>query len=343
MNISAFGRCAAGLLAGAAVLFAVAATHALGAGDGPVGDWNSSLNTFSTAGKGEPILNGCKESTLLSHKGKGCLTHMWFGGEWAGYEKTRIRVYVDGETTPSIDMELGMGHGVGFGDSEGPWGNSRMGETGAASGIYNTYRIPYGVGIRVTAQRSRESPDGGAFWWIIRGTDGLRVVLGDVRLPANARLKLYKITDVTAKPLEELTMCDVKGTGALYEVAIAAQGLTDTVSWHALSFMEGCIRAYFNGSPSPQILSSGYEDYFTGTYYFQKGRFANSLAGVTHLDPATRTVSAYRFHDEDPIFFQKGIRLTCRNGDTEHAAKEGPAVGGPPATQFTTYAWVYQW
>ena len=341
MITSSLGRRVLGFFAGAAVLAAVAATQALGAGS--VADWNSSLNTFSTTGKGEPILNGYKEVDLLRHTGTGCLTHMWFGGEWPGYEKTRIRVYVDGEKTPSIDMELGMGHGVGFADSEGPWGSSRMGKTGNAGGLYNTYRIPYGRSIRVTAQRSQASPDGDPFWWIVRGTDGLRVVLGDVRLPERARLKLYKINDYTAKPLEELTMCDVKGPGALYEVAIAGHGLTDTGGWHALSFMEGCIRAYFNGSPDPELLSSGYEDYFTGTYYFQKGRFANSLAGVTHLDPATRSVSAYRFHDEDPIFFQKGLRLTCRNGDTEHGTKEGSAWGGPPSSTFTTYAWVYQW
>ena len=337
MRFASLGRRLAPMFA-AALLSAVTAACAA-----PVADWNSSLNTFSTAGKGEPILNGYKEVTLLDHRGKGCLTHMWFGGEWPGYEKTRLRVYVDGEAAPSIDMELGMGHGVGFADQEAPWGSSRMGKTGGAGGLYNTYRIPYGTRIRVTAQRAKASPDGAPFWWILRGTDGLRVVLGDVRLPEQARLKLYTHDDVTAQPLEELTMCDVKGPGALYEVAIAAHGLTDTGGWHALSFMEGCIRAYFNGSPDPALLSSGYEDYFTGTYYFQKGRYANSLAGVTHLDPADRSVSAYRFHDEDPIFFQKGLRLTCRNGDTEHATKEGAAWGGPPATTFTTYAWVYQW
>jgi hypothetical protein len=36
---------------------------------------------------------------------------MWFGGNWPGYEPTRIRVYVDGEENPSIEMELGLGHG----------------------------------------------------------------------------------------------------------------------------------------------------------------------------------------------------------------------------------------
>ena len=337
MHIASLRRSLAALFA-VAVLITVRVAYAA-----PAIDWDSSLNTFSTAGKGESVLNGYHEVTLLDHQGRGCLTHMWFGGEWSGYEKTRIRVYVDGETKPSIDMELGMGHGVGFADQEAPWGSKRVGKTGNAGGIYNTYRIPYGTRVRVTAQRAKESPDGAPFWWIVRGTDGLRVVLGDVRLPERARLKLYKIDNVTAQPLQELTMCDVKGSGALYQVAIAAHGLTDTGGWHSLSFMEGCIRAYFNGSTVPELLSSGFEDYFTGTYYFQKGLYANSLAGVTHLDANNRSVSAYRFHDDDPVFFQKGLRLTCRDGDTEHATPSGPAWGGPPATTFTTYAWVYQW
>ena len=74
------------------------------------------LKTFSAAGKEATVLNGYKEAELIAHDGRGCLTHMWFGGDWTGYEKTRIRIYVDGDKTPSIDMQLGLGHGVGFGD-----------------------------------------------------------------------------------------------------------------------------------------------------------------------------------------------------------------------------------
>jgi hypothetical protein len=43
-------------------------------------------------GKQVDVLNGYKEAELLSRKGKGCLTHMWFGGNWSGYEKTHIPV-----------------------------------------------------------------------------------------------------------------------------------------------------------------------------------------------------------------------------------------------------------
>jgi len=121
------------------------------------------LKTFCAIGKERPDLNGYKEAELLRHEGMGCLTHMWFGGDWPGYDKTTLRVYVDGEEQPSIEMELGLGHGVGFGDTTAPWGSEKMGKTGHPSGLYNTYKIPFGKSIRITAQRAKDSPDSAPF------------------------------------------------------------------------------------------------------------------------------------------------------------------------------------
>ena len=59
----------------------------------------SALETFGTIGKEVNVLDGYQEAELLCETGRGCLTHMWFGGDWPLFEKTRIRVYVDGETT----------------------------------------------------------------------------------------------------------------------------------------------------------------------------------------------------------------------------------------------------
>ncbi len=306
-------------------------------------DQTSGLKTFSSIGKGSAALDGYKEAELLVHEGKGCLTHMWFGGDWPGYEKTRIRVYVDGEKQASIDMELGMGHGQGFGNDPGPWGGSKFGKTGQPSGIYNSYRIPFGKTVRVTAQRDKNCPSPAPFWWIVRGTENLSVSLGGVKLPENARLKLITHENFRAKPLEEFDLCDLKGSGALYQVTIAAKGLELREDWKSLSFLEACMRGYFDGSSTPTLLSSGLEDYFLGTYYFNKGKYANDLAGLTHFDPKERSFSAYRFHDDDPIFFKSGFRLTCRCGETEDGSKNGKMMGDPPPTEYSTYAWVYTW
>ncbi|MFN7997008.1 MAG: DUF2961 domain-containing protein [Bryobacteraceae bacterium] len=299
----------------------------------------SSLNadvgrSFGTAGKEKTVLKAGVEAELFRHAGKGFLTHMWFGGDFKDYGLTRIRVYVDGEREASIDMELMMGHGIGFQDEGAPWGIERIGKTGQPSGIYNTYRIPFGAGVRLTAQRAgnREEKETPPFWWIIRGIENVPLEIGGVRLPENARLKLYKAIHQTVKPLETLTMCHTTKSGLLYMVTIAAKSGN-------FCFLESCIRAYMGGSTSPMLLSSGMEDYFLGTYYFNRGRYYNPVAGVTHLVPDAE-LSAYRFHERDPILFNNGLRLTLRDGEES----DGNVYGCMPKdTDFTTYAWVYEW
>jgi len=151
------------------------------------------LNTFGTMGKELRVLKKGEETELFTYEGKGCITHMRFGGSFKGVEYTDIRIYVDGEEKASIDMELFLGHGIGFGDNYAPWGTERMGNTGGNSGIYNTYKIPFGSHISITAQLATNAEENPQFWWIIRGTENLPIEFSSVRLPEKARLKLYKL------------------------------------------------------------------------------------------------------------------------------------------------------
>lgn len=312
-------------------------TFALSASMLQAGD-TKRLSPIGTMGKGERALEGGVEAVLFEHEGKGCLTHFWFGGNFKGVEDTRIRYYVDGEETPSIDMDLYMGHGIGFNDNHAPWATKHIGKVGKRNGIYNNYRIPFGKSIRVTAQRSAEADDNPQIWWIIRGVKNGRVQLGGVDLPKGARLKLYRNENFEAKPLEEFDLCNVEGRGAVFKVAIAAKSTS-------LTYLEACIRAYLGGSEEPLFISSGLEDYFLGTYYFDTGRFYADMAGLTHFDrKENKSFSAYRFHDEDPIYFQDGLRLTNRCGETEHGETESQqGYLNPPRTTYTTYTWVYEW
>ncbi|MFC2123580.1 DUF2961 domain-containing protein [Bacteroidota bacterium] len=297
------------------------------------------LKTFGTMGKEQNILKKDVEAELFSYKGKGCLTHMWFGGSFKGVEYTRIRIYVDGEKDASIDMELFLGHGIGFGDNYAPWGTERMGNIGGNSGIYNTYKIPFGKSIRITAQLAPEAEEDKEFWWIFRGSENLPIEYSGVKLPDKARVKLYKLENHVAKPLEEFSMCDIEGKGMVYQVTMAAKGLRKSGHWKDLSYMEACVRAYMGNSKDPLFLSSGLEDYFLGTYYFNKGRYNNMLAGLTHFDKKENEFSAYRLHEDDPVFFQNGLRLTNRCGEMIG----NKVFHDPPETIYTTYVWVYEW
>jgi hypothetical protein len=292
------------------------------------------LKTFGTAGK-EGTLYPDREVVLFQHEGAGCLTQMWVGGNWPGYDRTRIRYYVDGEAQPSIDMELFLGHGIGWGDAAAPWGSARLGKTGHPSGLYNTYRIPFGKSIRVTGQLGAGVEKPQVFWWIIRGVENFPVYLGNLRLPESARLRLEVRNDVALAPLEMFDICQSSRPGALYQVTLA-------VASKNFNFLEAVLRAYLDGASEPLLLSSGTEDYFLGTYYFNRGMYHFPLAGLTHKseDPnGTCRFSAYRFHDEDPIIFQKGFRLAWRNGDE----KDGKPYGSPQPSRATSYVWLYEW
>lgn len=300
------------------------------------GDETAGQQTFSAMGKEVSILEAGKEVELFRRAGKGCLTHMWFAMD----ERVRIRIYVDGETTPSIDMAMDMGHGYAFGSPPEPWGVPQMGRLG---GVYNNYRIPFGKGVRVTVLPTTkvfDSVNRQLAWWIIRGTEGLPVTVGGVKLPDSARLRLHRLDNYRAKPLEEFAICNTKGAGALYQVTVAAQGEKKSGTWEDQSYQEGCVRAYMSGSKEPTFLSSGLEDYFVSSGYFHHRKlFQTPVSGLTHIDVEKNRFSAYRFHDQDPVFFRDGLRLTMRCGE-----KIGDRVfHDAPAATYTVYTWVYHW
>jgi len=292
------------------------------------------LETFGTAGK-EGMLYPDREVALFQHEGAGCLTQMWFGGDWPGYDRTRIRFYVDGEIKASIDMELFLGHGIGWGDPAAPWGSARLGKSGHPSGLYNTYRVPFGKSIRVTGQLGAGVEKPQMFWWIIRGVENLPLFLGNIHLPDNARLRLEVRDQVELEPLQILDICHSSRAGALYQVTLA-------VASKNFNFLEAVLRAYLDGAQEPLLLSSGTEDYFLGTYYFNRGMYHFPIAGLTHKDQdadGTCRFSAYRFHEDDPIIFQKGFRLAWRNGEE----KDGKPYGTPQHSRATSYVWLYEW
>jgi hypothetical protein len=138
-------------------------------------------------------------------------------------------------------------------------------------------------------------------------------------------------------------MCNVQGNGAVFLVSIAAKGYgvhrNPNDFYKNLSYLEAILRAYIGGNTEPLLLSSGLEDYFLGTYYFNRGRYYNDIAGLTHLEPAAGEFSAYRFHDEDPLFFEDGLRLTNKVGESIGDR----IIGTPDRTRYTTYVWLYQW
>jgi hypothetical protein len=223
----------------------------------------------------------------------------------AGWELAVLRVYVDGETSASINVTLlelanvgrfapdGQAAG-GKNGSAAPWGVGLFGHTAKDGGVYSTMRIPFGSSVRTTIESG--VPAEGIFWMIVRGTEAYPVVLGDLQLPAAARLRLYRF-NATTQPKQLVTLASVpKGmAGAVLNVKFDAAGRGGTAdgTFHqnaqqqldartgagsgsrggVLDYLEACMRAQFDGSDEVTFLSSGAEDCESVLPSFSSRRF----------------------------------------------------------------------
>ena len=212
------------------------------------------MNLFGTMGK-ERVLTPGRELTLFEEGGSGTLTHMWFGGSWPGWGNTRIRVYVDGEQQAGIDMGLFMGHGIGWNDDDAPWGTNRIGKTGHPSGVYNTYKIPFGNRVKVTAELASEVHQPQTFWWIVRGVTNYAAYVGHIALPASARLRLHRKENFRAKPLQEVEILNTERNGLLYAVTLAAASGN-------FNYLEACMPRVSKRSQRPDLVVLGHRGLF---------------------------------------------------------------------------------
>ncbi len=222
------------------------------------------LESFSTMGKQSEILHSGNEEVLYVKKGKGLLHHMWFGGGFKGIENTVIRIYVDGENKPSIEMKMSEGFANAYHSDNHFQSSSIIGKTGRKGGVYNTFKIPFGEKIEITAQNKYMSGiEGGYFWWILRGTTNMPLTINGVTLPENTRMKLYKVEDKLVNAYAEFDLCDTKKDGLLYMVYMQGEAAEPNKiykeEWHKLSFLEACMRAYVGGAKEP---------YYKGFCYF---------------------------------------------------------------------------
>ena len=317
----------------------------------------AAYSTFS-AGISQGVLDA-SEQVLLEHvvvntSGLGAtLTYFWITGD-APVAEALVRVYVDGEAAPSLTFEPAKAVGIGFLNTSHapasdlpPWGTRWVGSLGR-NAYHTTLRAPFSASLRVTLQAG--TAGGCALWAQARGAEGLALdhIIEGMTLPPSARLRLQVRERVPYAPLEPMVVADVpKGTsGAVF--------LT-TVWWDSASpnTIEGCWRAYTpRDAPWPgMVLSTGWEDYYGASWGFIAGSFTTQLSGNTHwTTPENLRVSTYRFHDLDPLFFNDGLLLVQRNGETVDAEgykcrleSGGAPKGNPGNTTFSAYAWYYTW
>jgi len=274
----------------------------------------------------------------------GVMTHFWATAMTGVLESSIIRYYIDNEDTPSIEFVPPIACGSAIDETSAPWGTKWFGKGAKDGSWFHNFRIPFQKEVRVTAQNTKGSY--GGFYMIVRGAPDLPLQVGDYKIPPTAKLLLQKIEGLY-QPLDWINIVDVpQGNGLFFMHTLY-------VASNNLNFLEGCYHSYvpYNQAFPGTVVSTGTEDYFDSGWYFNAGGFRFPVAGMTHLvaNDNMAIVSAYRFHETDPMPFDAGMRFVWRNGDTVDPSgrkcytNKGAVVGSPGRSNVTSYAWVYVW
>lgn len=261
------------------------------------------MKSFSHAQKNGHCIAGQEIAIFQRNESvPGVVTEQWFTGENCFNNASLIRYYIDGDVAPSIEGYLYMMHGIGFYNltAATPWGTKWIGHLAAGGGLYNTMRVPYQKNILVTLQPIKS----GFFWFILRGMENYPVVIGDVQLPTNARLKLDKIDKKTYPSFQFVTLASSAKNALLFMVNVAGESKD-------FNYLEGCFRTLEGNKTEPQYLSSGTEDFFMSAYYYNKGAYHTDHAGLTYFK-LPGTMSAYKIFADDPVVLRNGFRLFWR-------------------------------
>lgn len=247
--------------------------------------------------------------TIAEINGSGAIQHIWITVHPTWWRRLVLRIYWDGEPTPSVEVPLGDFFANGW--------CTRCNITSLAiavnpAGGFNSYwEMPFRQGARITVENLWDEPAGGFFYQI---TYTLTEVPADVGYFHAQWRRSNPLPYKTVHTLLE----GVRGQGQ-YVGTYLAWGVNNNGWWG-----EGEIKFYLDGDQDfPTICGTGTEDYFGGAWNFehpqgQYGQFSSPYSGMPQvikpdgLYVSNQRFGLYRWHITDPIRFQDDLRVTIQ-------------------------------
>jgi hypothetical protein len=249
-------------------------------------------------------------ATLADVEGPGSISQMWITSDLAQFRALVLRMYWDGEETPSVEAPLGdffaMGH-----DGAHHTVSSAPITVAPRRGLNCFWPMPFRRHARMTL--TNEGPlDANIVAYAIL------YQLGPVPDEAGYFHAQWRRSLTTREHPEHTILDGVKGRGVYVGTYIA---------WTALSrgwWGEGEVKFFLDGDrESPTIASTGTEDYFGGAWCFYRSmedrreqEYSSPYLGMPLAridDPAgPRLFSLYRWHVMDPIGFSEDLKVTVQ-------------------------------
>jgi len=296
--------------------------------------------------------------TLGEIEGAGCVKHIWctmlaLPDEPHDLRSTLLRIFWDGEQTPSVEVPLGDFFGIGFGLRRNfvslPLQMSP--EDGRSMNCW--FPMPFATGARFEVENQganarifyyyidwEEHPHADpelarfhAWWNRVNPSKGLGVAKGQTRAdyryteerPAGAGFGLGgPWSEPNLDDRDNYLILEANGrghyVGCNLNIDVFERQLND---WYG----EGDDMIVIDGEPwPPRLHGTGTEDYFN-TAFCPTQEYCAPYHGITVYSgtpewPWGGKNSMYRFHVEDPIAFERSIRVSIETGHANALAND---------------------
>lgn len=247
---------------------------------------------------------------LMDEKGPGVITHMWmtFLGpepqDWApkgsaNHQEMLLRIYWDGNPKPAVEAPVGDFFANAFGKRSSVISLPVIVEDADS---YNCFwQMPFHKSARVEIVNQSDKAINLLYYnidWIKKKS-----------LPRDTPYFYAQYRqEYPAVHGRDYTILETTGKGHYVGTVLSVR--TRSPMW----FGEGDEKIYVDGEEHPSIWGTGTEDYFLSAWGLQKT--STPYFGTPYFDQwgiVGGHTSAYRWHINDPIVFEKGIKVTIEH------------------------------
>ena len=272
--------------------------------------------------------------TLLDESGPGLITHVWFtiSSEDPHHLKALIlRMYWDGESTPSVEAPVGDFFGLGLGDYY--LYQSIPLAVGSDKALNCFFPMPFQKRARITVT-NESATRVEAFYFNIDYRAYTKPLPADTlyfhaqyrqAAPAHGWTNDWRsngdpIVNEKKNLDGEGNYVWLEATGRGHFAGVTMSVLQNQDGWWG----EGDDMFFVDGERLPSINGTGSEDYFLGAWDFGGHAFSYGLFGapVVGREVAGGRWSLYRFHLDSPIPFTKSLRATIEHGHANHRSDD---------------------
>ncbi len=268
--------------------------------------------------------------TILDTDGPGTISHMWYtiaDNESYNLKRIVLRLYWDGENSPSVEAPIGDFFGLGLGEYQN-W-QSEMLSVGSIRALNCFFPMPFRRHARITVtNEGKQQID--AFYYNVDYRTYSHPLPADTlyfhaeyrqaqpnqgwtnKWNSNQDPQVDGKTNLYGKG--NYVWMDAKGHGQYVGVTMSV--LQNQDFWWG----EGDDMFFIDGQKAPSIAGTGTEDYFLGAWDFGGKPFSYALYGapVVGKELAGGRSSVYRFHLDSPIPFSQSMRATIEHGNANH-------------------------